>query len=77
MTRKQRDNPSVAQILHRHKFVTIGAVESMLIRVDQLINDKMIPSGAFKQDLMRVHNHLHAACQSVRTVEMKFKIKEA
>ena len=69
--KKHKDNPSRAQILHRHKFITIGAVESMHSRLHQLITDKMIPSGGFKLSLIAAHDHLHEACKLVRDIKIE------
>lgn len=71
MSRKQRDNPSRAQILQRHKFVTIGAVEAMKSRLSQLLNDKMLPEGEFKQNLLTAHYYIYKASKQVRNITMK------
>jgi hypothetical protein len=69
---KRKDNPSPAQIAHRHKFVTIGAVESMKGRIQQLLyHDDMIPDGDFKADLEMALKYIEDACIYARELQMK------
>jgi hypothetical protein len=73
MSEKQKANPSIAQIKHRHKFVTIGTVASIHSRLHQLIEDKMIPSGELKLSLIAAHNFMHKAQVEVRKIDIIVK----
>jgi hypothetical protein len=61
---------SIAQRKHQHKFITIGAVEGMRMRLRQLIEDKAIPSGSLKQSLIFAYDHISQATKDVRSIEI-------